>query len=419
MRASSLRRATSSILVPAYLATGFFALFHRGMPWRGEWAWTLDVAGGTTLLIAPLVAGASAWDASVLQREALRDVARSTVNGDRALVAAVFANAVWGWLVLVVVVCVGLALTWSTLPEGFPRLWPALAPGCHVLFASAAGALIGRWLPGLVASPLAVVSVFALLPLGVADVIPNFVKVGASTGSLVGLTWSAEYLLTACTTLVAFATSILLLVRAWDAPRRSMVALLTGGVIGLVGVAAAAHMEHVGLQRFVTASAPPEYRCAGSAPEVCVASSTVRMLEWLTVEVAESAEVLRKVGIDVPTRFEEDVIGREPRVGIGYFYLNEPNASQGDISLGAVVVTTPSYCPAFSAGPPEVYFDTSQTLQNWILLQRGLIDLTDIEVGRDAAWLSAPYRAQLPWIRRTYDNLRHCRLEALAAPTVS
>lgn len=96
----SIRIEAVEFLLPFLAVSGFF-LFSRGIPWRHEWAWALDWASGSTLILGPLVSSATAW--VVARWHGVRQLMMSTPRGwafDLMLTVRVIALA---WLALTAV----------------------------------------------------------------------------------------------------------------------------------------------------------------------------------------------------------------------------------------------------------------------------------------------------------------------------
>ena len=189
-----LRASTAWRLLPVAMAAEFFAIFSRGRPWVGEWNWTTDWVNGATILTMPLLAACAAHDAAALSRPETRAL---VVSAPRGLLG--FTWPTWSsWVLFSAVHLMGLACGFAlnihvgagSSPSliSVPLAFTALAA------AGAIGQAIGLACPNSVAAPLAGVSLLAVNFIGAGNVVPQFMRVGGATGSLVGLTWETRVL---------------------------------------------------------------------------------------------------------------------------------------------------------------------------------------------------------------------------------
>ena len=143
----------------------------------------------------PLLAACAAHDASAVSRSETRAL---TVSAPRGLLG--FTWPTWSsWLLfsavhLVGLVC-GFALNTYVGAGSSPSLISVPLAFSALAAAGAIGQAIGVTCPNVVAAPLAGI----LLPvavnfIGAGDVIPQFMRIGGATGSLVGLTWESHVL---------------------------------------------------------------------------------------------------------------------------------------------------------------------------------------------------------------------------------
>ena len=189
-----LRASTAWRLLPAAVAAELFAIFNRGWPWLGEWNWTTDWVNGATILTMPLLAACAAHDAAAMSGAETRAL---VVSAPRGLLG--FTWPAWsGWVLFSAVHVLGLVgglavnlyLGAGSAPSliSVPLAFSALAA------AAATGQAIGVACHHVVAAPLAGVLMLAVNLIGAGNVVPQVMRIGGATGSLVGLTWDGHVL---------------------------------------------------------------------------------------------------------------------------------------------------------------------------------------------------------------------------------
>jgi hypothetical protein len=288
-----------------------------------------------------------------------------------------------------------------------------------VLASAAVGAGIGRVLPALFAAPAAVIVVFAGTYLASSGTVPPYLRVGGSTGSLVGLTWSwpLGLLVAAGLALVAVAVGAALVLA--DSPIPSRAARLVAAA-ATAGFAATYVVLSVGtFDRFDPVSGAVSYECRGERPRVCLAEQTSRRLDPMAAEMAAASAPLREAGADLTARYQQVVPGqRVPReVGPLFVESDEINRPPSRSSVAAYLAT-PASCPQYTASTPpaQAVFDAQRLLQQWILLRAGDEPLVAFAAEPGHDWLAQAPASQLDWIRRTYGQLQSCDLDAIALP---
>lgn len=409
-----LRRSLSVAATVPMLALGLYALFSRGTPWRGEWAWTLDWATGSLFLLGPIMAGCAAYDTATW-RKASRALLDATVRGPRARGLPMIGAFVVGLAVYVVVVLVAVVSTVSAgaRPEWDLRL--LVLAGASAAAAVGIGGLLGWVWPTPFVAPVAVIVVFASGLAADGTPVPAIFRIGGTTGTLVGLTLGSRFFwsMTVLSLLVAAACVAWVVARG---RRGRLVAVAVTVVLAGTGAAVAAEPP----ERLVTSSSPLTYVCRGHEPSVCLAEQTQRLLVTLPTQLEVRAKALRSVGITPPSRFTQVVPGRTVPSGAP-LYLEQVNAERLSPQEVDQAFATPSQCAADvgATAPPQAVFEARQAVAEWLAVRTGRLSPRGLERTsglRDPSWLRRPVQAQAPWLRATYAQLRACRFDLVRPP---
>ncbi|MCL8253294.1 hypothetical protein AERO_18085 [Aeromicrobium fastidiosum] len=414
-----VRRSAAFTAVPVLVVAELYAIFSRGTPWWGEWNWSVDWANGATILLGPLVAGCGAFDVSTWRGSRVRGLLRSVPRGALSSVLLTAANAAVGCAVQLGGLAIVLVMNLLVGAGGLPDLRTVPLALLVLLASASVGAGVGLALPALFAAPSSVVVVFAGTYLASGGTVPPYLRVGGSTGSLLGLTWNPVLALVVAAGLVLTVVAVAGALVLSDSPVRPRVARLVLA-LGSAGFAATYVVLSVGpSDRLQRTSAVISYECRGERPRVCLAEQTSRRLEPLAQALHEAARPLRQVGVPLVDRYRQVVPGRAlPRDAGPLFIESEAlNRSPSPVPVAAYL-TTPAGCPQYtgSTPPPQALFDAQRLLQQWILLRTGAEPLAAFAAEPGHAWLSRTTAAQADWIRRTYGQLLSCDLDAVALP---
>jgi len=407
------RRETAGCL-GVLIAAAATAMCVGGTPWTGSWKMALDWTSGSLVLVGPVAAGIAAWHYSRLQRSVLAIVIRQAGRGPRPWFRPAVGIAA---AVVAVLVATGLLATTIADRNGSVPAPHQLAILLLAVPALVAQVMIGVWLgtrfPGPWAAPVAAVGVFGLGAMSSAGVIPETFRTGGVTGTLVGQEYDATTLLAQGTVALAVvAVAVVAVLRVvWPTPPR-----VTSGVATVVVAAAAACVLSgaSGEERYV--SVPVGLRCAGDAPEVCMAVDATRPLRGLVPELAAYTAPLRELGAPVPRRWVQSIPGRGRNLDDGVLiFVNSDNAAATvDRRALAISVATPADCAAFHAPvPPVEALQAQGLLADWILTERG-----GPASGSDPGtvrWLGSA--AARTWVLATYRSLAACDLERIRMPS--
>ena len=411
-----LRRSPAAAAFPAFCAVNALALFNRGTPWAGEWAWTIDWVNAAPILTGPLLASVAAWCVAADRRRAAvldhtpRSWATSSTAAGAALAWALCAHAIMA------MVAVGLTVAG---PHGGPvRPWMLLIGPVVLLFHAALGGFVGFFLPrasvAVMVGPAAFV--LALFGVGSLHTMPNFLRLGGVTGSLAGLTWDWRVLLAQIGVLL-FGTLTLFGLSVPHSDRKTRASLASVAVGGLGVAIAWSSLNATGDERFV-ASAEKSDACAGSAPVVCFAPSHVRGLAGAAEIMHQMSRPLAAAGVRLPRVWAERMPYQKQRKGAGVFLGSiGPDASP---ELAVQSLTLPTACPQYMTGKGlgrRGLFEAQEALSAWILIRSGHASSPDVfRTRRLNRWLETPLEDQHAWVRKTYRQLRSCDLGSIAPP---
>lgn len=413
-----LVRGTALFSIPAILGVELIALFSRGTPWRGEWAWTIDWANGATMLGGPVLAGVVAFDVQRVSRAGWLSAARGFRHGQLLPLHVAVASWACATVIHVGIVILASIMTATTQPTGrIPFELIALGPIVLAAFAGIGMALAAFW-PSVMSSPTAVIVAFLLTYAGAAGVIPKVFRAGGTTGSLVGLHTDFRVYFTSIAYLIALTLLATIAVALRSRPAMTKTPLAVGAFAFLIMTVGLADLKAHGDQRFQLADQPPPYICVGQTPQVCLAKGTTWQLHGLAAEMNRQASVLRTRGIALPTRFVQDIPGRQPSADEGVIIMatNQVNRSKPDRQAVASFLATPAACDAYYQGsaPPEVALRARSILADAIRARLS-IPLSDYYPPEGEKWIRGADSEE--WLRSTYKALKECDLENVQLPS--
>jgi hypothetical protein len=427
MLLADFRRATGFTVFPALFATGAFEIFSRGMPWRGEWAWSLEEVVGSTILIAMLVAGATAFDVARSRGQATRLLLGSTPRGPWAMTRTILANSWWGFAAVMVLAILVLTMTATTGAQGSIPVWVLLGVAAHLLGSSALGALIGRFLPALIAAPVAAVLPWLLYGISISFELPPLFQWVSPSAVMAGKTRSWDYMVWIILGMLGLTAFIAAAIALRDSPVRKF-GVAAVAIIGFASlVTSIIRVSDPDFARIVVIGQPVEFVCEGHHPEVCLPATNVRKSAWLAREVQKAADVLESHGVSIPERFTMIVPGQEVASGSGVFSFSpeDVNSPQGPEGVGAEVLSQPADCPEYYAdnAPLGFAFEAQARIAMWIRLQLGQTSLQELRSGEESRWVysaedsewfaTATGSSQVDWVARTYEQLTRCDLQSI------
>ncbi len=190
----SIRSSLAWRLAPALLAIEIAVLLSRGIPWLGEWAWSIDWTNGTAIVTGPVVAGLAAYDYDRYRGISYAEWSNSPRWGWLHPVPVAVGNATVGIGVhagvLVGVLVANLAVGAGGTPS-IAILLPTAVTFSMIAVCACLGVALAELVRTPLSAPLAAALLFGATIAGASqDSSLHVFRAGGVTGSLVGLTWS-------------------------------------------------------------------------------------------------------------------------------------------------------------------------------------------------------------------------------------
>ncbi|MFC5677832.1 hypothetical protein [Aeromicrobium endophyticum] len=419
-----IRRSSTVGFVPVLVVVQAFCLLQRGTPWLGEWDWTADWAGGVTVVTGPLLAGCTAFEVLRWRTAATWSLLRQTPRGGHAAWLCALPVLVIG--VVVHVVATASVLVATAMAGGEPRIdtgfvLVVVLPVVALAAAASIGAATAACWRSLLAVPLAAAIVFGLTAFPDRLMLPDVLKVGGTTGSLVGLTWDSRQQAAALAVLVMVSVFAVVVMHARDAVRRGPASRSIVAASAVALVAAVVLAQSVPSSRLRPSGAPIRYACtAASGTTVCLASQTSRQLAWLAAQIIRQSEPLAAIGVRLPRRYQQVVPYRRQPDGVAPILL-EPdsiNARRGDARRVPDLLAMPALCAADTGEvpPPDEVFVARSAISAWLSVRNGLSETSDYRVEVFGEWLGQTAPDQQAWIRTTYAQLTACAYADVRLP---
>jgi hypothetical protein len=354
-----------------------FGYLDRGLPWRGDWLWTLDWAGSALFVIGALVATVCAVDTG-RALSARRGWLVDTAPGQWRVVAAIVLPclATVG-LVHLLAVATYLGTTATSAGVGPPAAVLAMVAvqllglAFFAVLGAAAGLLVGPVL-GPVAAAAVVLAASSGADFG------TFVAVafGSATASLVGFELSDRYYM-----LQAVVLAGLIGLGALVRTRQSV----SGARIPTAGCAVAVAMSaalFVGPrwfgpdQRFVLSDSVRPEACVGQEVTVCFFTEHRPLAE----SVADDVDALYRVAADrgvadlLPDRVVETVQGVGDFAEADGLTVTPDEAESGHISTVRLAeeLVTPDRCDQLRADAPPAD-------EYWLMIESLIVYLTSLD----------------------------------------
>ena len=303
------RRSFGAAAAPGFAALIVVNVAARGTVWKHEWLWAFYQYHFVTVLLGPIAAGAAAWAGRQWSVTApMVALGRRGVLGPAAPWISFYGWVVACYLAGLAGVC--LVVVAAGTP-GAPDLaaWRTLAPPLGLLaVVTLAGYVTGYLTRRRMAAPVVAVATFGVLLLLYVAGPGNYVTVGGASSSLVGITPKPRLELAQCVLYAALCCGLAMAVAA--AGRRLRVpgrVLVAEVVVAVVAAVAVAGITAQGGNVFRDEDTP--VTCAGSAPQVCVASGYTADLPRLRATLAPVVGVLAAAGATPPATFNQRADG--------------------------------------------------------------------------------------------------------------
>lgn len=363
-----LRRSSGRFAFPAFLAVVLVVAFSRDS-WWWEWDWALSWVSGSTIVLAPLLAGVAAYDMAIRVTPTMREVAAGSRRG-----WAMFPHVVLGsWLYavgswVIGVIAVGVAAAWHGAEGPFDPTILLHVP-VVLLAAASIGGLVGAVIQNVASAPVAVALVYGLPIVGLSAGWTDVLSAGGATGPIAGMERNPAVLYPALLTALAVAVVCAAAAAVRLTPSR-VVPVATGAVAAVVCLGSA----------WVLASAQPMlngYRpsatplaCVGSQPEVCGPAGAGRLLKLAQPDLAEAAAILRPSGFSFPEEYilvgpmlESHIQSGRGLLETGVESIDDEHIDRRDV---LVSLATPTVCRAFFDDvPPVELLDAQARLAEW------------------------------------------------------
>jgi hypothetical protein len=340
--------------------------------WVGELAATVEWANGGLFLGGPVLAGLIVITVSPYLRPSFLQLT-GVVGQPRAIARLTFRLWIHSLLIGVighgVVMVTALIITAATAPTDRIKPEAFVYGALMIVFFTTLGLAVAAFVPGILGGVAAAAIGFALNYAGVGNFLPNFTSLGGHIGSMVGVSYQADTLLSILFLTLLELVILLVVVfgrlwrnRLWAVAPISAAILLALPMTFQVGLGSNFDRLTVGQESVLQV-------CTGDAPEICLAQGHTRNLPAIDRALRQVFDSMKRVGMDLPTRYEERIPGVETTQKVGIIdlrgeSLNGAGFSPLEYSLAG---TTPRDCPEFyGTSPPTGLLQVQQALGYWL-----------------------------------------------------
>jgi len=370
------------VVLPALTLEGV-NLLNRHHPYLGEGAWTVDWLAIPLWIIGVVAAGVVAIDVARLLRPGSRHLVLTATHRSRLLLwATAWAG---GPLLLVHTLTLITALVAGRVNDpsvGWAQMGAAYSVQClGLLWFVALGGLIGRFIPPLLAGPVAVGAAFltVLALSGASAGTPAFrlLNFGGATITLIGLRWNLAYLGVQALLLIGSGLFAVLVIPTVRGARLTLrwPALLT--LIVIVAVIASATRWAPPGHRTVPAAAAAPTHCLSRAPVICIYYEHRRDAATIAATLTRLESAANRAGYSalVSDRLEESSRTYTPtRAGTRGFPHPSSLEDTGTLDPNelATSLLTPLTCPQLrdpAKPPPDSYWlNLESVVATWLHL---------------------------------------------------
>ena len=422
-RVLSLWRTSSPLSSICLLsAVEIVVLSSRGLPWRGEWAWTMDWAAGATVLTGPVVAGLAAYEAGRWRSALVGVVMPSARRRILGSLSPAIGPLLSGTLVYLLGTLTVLLITAVSSPTDNFEPQILLLGFLKLVAYVALGWAIGGRLQPIIGAVSALIIGYGLVLLASGDGAFSFLRIGGSTGPIAGMDVNNYAVLARSLLLVALAIACAVAVASQYSNTKSLRPIVVALAMTLaVGGATIVHRQ--GAEPYRLASSQDRI-CRGTTVQVCMLVGNTTQLDSWASQIERSVTILSSSGLQFPSKYEEPAptaAGRNPSVGELFFDPGTVNTAPPNRVMIVETLSTPATCPGFAAEiPPTGAMNARYWLSHWMYhriwpnMGGGEVDPTVV------AWMTqTPTSQQDSWVRATLMNLKSCALEKLAIPVAS
>lgn len=394
------------------------------------WPQTSEATRHALLLVAPLMAGLSAWVASREQSDDIQELLGTTSQSPGIRSIAVYLGTIlWGCLAYLLITAalfleVGFQASW-----GSPVLWPVAIGLLGVLACSSWGFALGTLVPGRFISPFVAVAVFIALVAPSSSQAPSELRylTPLSTSPIADVFFGVRPYIAVELALWLGGLSIAAVGIVFLKYRRSGLAISVCSVGGIAAFSGFMMLAQVGSAAVSDNDiAPYEPVCEERDITICVHPA----YQDLLLETADAIEPIAEPLVGLPggpQRAEQ-----RPRYttllpdGTIRFYLHDVS-NTGDYlawTTASALVGENGLCtehPPFAGGSPPAGYTARNAIGAWLMQEAGMNP--DFFVGgypeiREALDRFSNLDAgdQRSWLEEHYDDLRNCKLGAEAMP---
>lgn len=395
-----LRRSSGLVALPALVVVTFAVVLSRS-GWHLEWDWALSWTSSSTIVLAPLVAGLTAFEVDRRTRPTLLTLSATARRGSWTVLtvaAAMWVFATTAWATGTAYGAVRAAIAGA---GGLPSPWVLVQAPAALLAATLFGAMVGVLVRNVGAGPLAAVTAYLLPIVAVPFGISGLLAAGGATGSLLGVEPDPAVATAVLATNLSFGLVCAGVVLVRTLPRdRVRQAGTAVAAVALVGSAVTLASLDPMISSYRPRAAEP--LCVGEAPKVCGPVEGAAVLRTVQDDLARVRGVVSQHGLELPARYDLAVAGMEPTPEAGLVGVDATQMAAGRVATWdlAVAVATPAACPAYFGDlPPEDLLE----------VQRQLAEA--IEPALDG---SGPVAMPDEQLRSAHAALRACDAEAAA-----
>lgn len=365
-----LRGSSGLVALPALIVVVLTVVLGRS-GWHVEWDWAMGWTSASTIVLAPIVAGLTAFDVNRRVRPTFLALSATTLRGPRTLLTValtmwLYGTAAWG-------VAAGYGAVRAALAGagGTPSLWIFVEAPIALLTAALFGAMVAVLVPNIGAGPLAAVAAYMLPIVLMPFNLQGLLAAGGATGSLLGIEPNPPVVIATLTTNLTLGLLCIgvALVRTLprDRLRRAGVGAMAAAlVVSAVTLASFDPLMNTYRPREVTTA------CVGQAPEVCGPQEGAVHLRIAHRDLARAHAALESagLGLDLRSRYELATSTTRPDPGVGLVFVDATQIAAGAISAwdAALAVATPTACDEYYADlPTEDLLDLQRDLAQAIL----------------------------------------------------
>lgn len=404
---------------PVLLAIDLGCLWSRPAQWRGTWAATIDWAGGSMLLLGPLVAGLAAWR-TVASGRGLGEAADVGERAWRAQGAEALGVVGWAAAAHLLTLCVAIVASIDGGARGAPNLLPALPQLAVLLGYTAVGVIAACLVANPLTAPLvAVTTLFLVTQFSPGSRGELLVSVGGATTALSGLHYNVQVL--TAQTLLGVALGLLVVGVHRTSVGRLLVrpAPVLGAIVPglLIGSWLAA-----GPEQYVRDRTPPALSCVGSGPRVCVLPGQEKAGQVLHSIWSREIATSRTAGVSgFPIEFDQvDSATQLPRGHRAFSFdqVQAPSGAINPVNATFYFVIDRGACLSGDAPPPSAAIERLETAAAYLLVESGIETVDDSVAAEAAGIMRLRAGTRRSWLAAVLAAASRCAFDQVPAPPI-